>query len=182
MKCIPTEIPDVVLIELDMFEDERGFFMETYNTAKFAKFGISTDFVQDNHSYSKKGVLRGMHYQITQSQGKLIEVISGDIFDVVIDIRKQSPTFGKWIGIPLSSKDKSIIWIPIGFAHGFYVLSEYAEIKYKVTDFYSAEAERTLLWNDRDLDIKWPLADNQQPILSPKDAAGKPFSEIDVFE
>lgn len=182
MKCSATEIPDVLLIELDVFEDDRGFFMESYNAAKFAEIGIPTDFVQDNHSYSGKGVLRGMHYQITQSQGKLIEVIAGEIFDAVVDLRKTSPTFGKWVGITLSSEDKSLLWIPAGFAHGFYVFSERAEIKYKVTDYYSVEGERTLIWNDSDVGIKWPLTDNQPPVLSPKDAAGKPLSEIDVFE
>ncbi|MFC1551850.1 dTDP-4-dehydrorhamnose 3,5-epimerase [Candidatus Latescibacterota bacterium] len=182
MKCKPTEIPDVKLIELDVFEDERGFFMESFNTEKFADLGIPTEYVQDNHSYSKKGVLRGMHYQLTQTQGKLIEVISGVIFDVAVDMRKHSLTFGKWIGITLSADERSVLWIPGGFAHGFYVTGDHAEIKYKVTDYYNVDGERTLLWNDSDINIDWPLENGRAPLLSPGDAAGTPFSGIDVFE
>ena len=182
MKCKPTEIPDVKLIELDVFEDERGFFMESFNTEKFAELGIPTEYVQDNRSFSKKGVLRGMHYQLTQTQGKLIEVISGEIFDAAVDMRKHSPTFGKWVGITMSADSRSVLWIPGGFAHGFYVFSEHAEIKYKVTDYYNVDGERTLLWNDSDINIAWPLANGQTPVLSPGDKAGKPFSGIDVFE
>jgi dTDP-4-dehydrorhamnose 3,5-epimerase len=182
MKCKPTEIPDVQLIELDVFEDERGFFMESFNTEKFAGLGISAAFVQDNHSYSENGVLRGLHYQLTHTQGKLIEVISGEIFDAAVDMRKHSPTFGKWVGITLSADDRSVLWIPEGFAHGFYVTGDHAEIKYKVTDYYDVGGERTLLWNDSDINIAWPMADGRAPVLSPGDAAGNQFSVIDVFE
>ena len=182
MKFIPTGIPDVILIEMDVFEDERGFFVESYNTKKFSKAGISDDFVQDNHSGSGKGVLRGMHYQIRHTQGKLIEIVVGKVFDVVVDLRRSSPTFGKWVGAYLSPQIRAQLWIPPGFAHGYYVMSEWAEIKYKVTDFYAPEWERTLMWNDPEVGIEWPLPEEKKPLLSAKDAKGNFLNNTDVFE
>ena len=170
MICKPTDIPDVKLIELDVFEDERGFFAESFNVSKYAELGIPTSFVQDNRSHSKKGVLRGMHYQITHSQGKLIEVVTGEIFDAVVDLRKHSTTFGKWIGMTLSAETGAVLWIPAGFAHGFYVLSDYADIKYKVTDYYDAGAERTMIWNDSRVDCSGSMirVRSQAHLLSPE--------------
>ena len=182
MKFKSTEIPDVILIEMDVFEDERGFFIETYHMNKFAEAGISIPFVQDNHSGSRKGVLRGMHYQIRHTQGKLVGVVTGKVYDVAVDLRHSSPTFGKWVGVYLSSHIRSQLWIPPGFAHGFYVLSEWAEIRYKATDLYSPEWERTLLFSDQEVGIKWPFPDNQPPILSARDAGGKSLSEAEVFD
>lgn len=182
MKFTPTSIPDVILIEPRVFGDSRGFFMETYQEKLFADAGIATNFVQDNHSGSPKGVLRGMHYQIQHTQGKLVRVIAGEVYDVVIDLRRSSPTFGKWMGIMLSAENKRQLWIPEGFAHGFLVTSEWAEFMYKVTDFYSPEAERTLLWNDPTIGIEWPCLEGTTPILSAKDANGKRFEEAELFE
>lgn len=181
MEFIPTEIPDILLIEPKVFGDERGFFMETYQANHFAAAGIPTDFVQDNHSGSRQGTLRGLHYQIQQAQGKLIRVIAGEIFDAAVDIRRSSPTFGKWVGETLSAQNKRQMWIPPGFAHGFYVVSEWAEIVYKTTDFYAPAWERTIQWNDPMLGIAWPTA-NTAPILSAKDAQGIPFLNAEVFE
>ena len=181
MKFIPTEIPDVILIEMDVFEDERGFFIETYHVKKYAEAGISIPFVQDNHSGSIKGVLRGLHYQIRHAQGKLVEAVAGKVYDVAVDLRRSSSTFGKWVGVYLSPQNRSQLWIPPGFAHGFYVLSEWAEIRYKATDLYSPAWERTLLWNDKNVGIKWPFTDNQLPILSVKDAEGKSISETEEY-
>jgi dTDP-4-dehydrorhamnose 3,5-epimerase len=177
-----TSIPDVVLLELPLFEDQRGFFMETYQAAKFAQAGVSAPFVQDNHSGSKQGILRGLHYQIQQPQGKLVRVIVGEIYDVAVDLRRHSPTFGQWVGNYLSAENRLQIWVPPGFAHGFYVLSEWAEVIYKTTDYYAPQFERTLLWNDPALAIEWPLLADQAPLLSPKDAQGKPLREAEVFE
>ena len=182
MEFIPTEIPDVVLIEMDVFEDERGFFVETYHERKFAEAGITFSFVQDNHSGSQRGVLRGMHYQINNTQGKLVGVITGEVYDVAVDLRRSSPTFGKWVGVYLSPQIRSQLWIPHGFAHGFYVMSEWAEIKYKTTDFYASEWERTIIWNDPEINIEWPLIDGKPPMLSDKDAKGKTLKETDTFE
>ena len=182
MKFKPTEIPDVILIEMDVFKDERGFFIETYHANKYAGAGISIPFVQDNHSGSIKGVLRGLHYQIRHTQGKLVEAVTGKVYDVAVDLRRSSSTFGKWVGVYLSPQNRSQLWIPPGFAHGFYVLSEWAEIRYKATDIHSPEWERTLLWNDQNVGIKWPFTDNQLPILSAKDAEGKSISETEVFK
>ena len=182
MKFTPTEIPDVILIEMDVYKDERGFFIETYHAKKYTEAGISIPFVQDNHSGSIKGVLRGLHYQIRHTQGKLVEVLTGKVYDVAVDLRRSSSTFGKWVGVNLSSQNRSQLWIPPGFAHGFYVLSEWAEIRYKATDLYSPEWERTLLWNDQNVGIKWPFTDNQLPILSAKDTEGKSIFETDVFK
>jgi dTDP-4-dehydrorhamnose 3,5-epimerase len=180
MNIIPTEIPDVLIIEPQVFQDERGFFFEAYNHQKFAdKAGIAINFVQDNHSYSKQNVLRGLHYQIKQPQGKLIRVISGTIFDVAVDLRKSSPTFGQWVGCELNTLNKRQLWIPSGFAHGFVVLSATAEVLYKTTDFYAPQYDRCIIWNDPDLAIDWHLV--SPPILSAKDAAGKPFATAEVF-
>ena len=181
MKFIKTKIPDVIIVEPRVFEDHRGFFMETWETRKFAGVGINADFVQDNHSKSVKGTLRGLHYQIKQPQGKLVQVIAGEVFDVAVDIRKNSPTFGKWVGILLTSDNKRQVWVPPGFAHGFYVLTETAEFTYKCTDFYAPEHERTILWNDKDLAINWPVKPGLPLILSEKDKAGISFKKAEVY-
>jgi dTDP-4-dehydrorhamnose 3,5-epimerase len=182
MEFVPTTLPDVVLIKPKVFDDPRGFFMETYREDRFIANGISQQFVQENHSASGKGVLRGLHYQIRQTQGKLVRVISGEIFDVAVDIRRSSPTFGKWVGIILSAENKHQLWVPGGFAHGFYVLSESAEVVYKVTDYYAPEWERSILWNDPQIDIDWQLAKDMPPVLSQKDLNGKPLVEAELFE
>jgi dTDP-4-dehydrorhamnose 3,5-epimerase len=177
MHIYPTELQGVVVIEPKIFSDARGYFLETYNAKTFAEAGITERFVQDNQSQSKRGVLRGLHYQIEQSQGKLIRVLLGEIFDVVVDIRPASRTYGKWSGLNLSAAEQKMIWIPKGFAHGFYTLSETAEVAYKVTEFYAPQHEQTLLWNDADLAIRWPL--QGEPILSEKDKAGHSFREFE---
>ena len=182
MKFTATSIPEVILIEPNIFGDERGFFMETFRAAQFAEAGIPTRFIQDNHSGSRQGALRGLHYQIRQAQGKLLRVVSGEIFDVVVDIRRSSPSFGKWEGIYLSAKNKLQVWIPPGFAHGFYVLSDWAEVLYKTTDYYAPQWERTILWNDPEIGIQWPLIEGAPPTLSPKDAQGKRLSEAELFD
>ncbi len=182
MKCTPTELPDVLLIEPKVFADSRGFFLETFQREKYRQIGITEDFVQDNHSGSSGGILRGLHYQIRQPQGKLIWIAAGEVFDVAVDLRHSSPTFGKWVGMGLSADSKAQLWIPPGFAHGFYVTSNWAEVYYKATDYYAPEWERTLLWNDPALGIDWPLVDGHAPLLSPKDAQGKPLKEADLFE
>ena len=177
-----THIPEVFLIELPVFEDDRGFFIETYQDAKLSQLGIEARFVQDNHSGSNCGVLRGLHYQIRQPQGKLVRATSGKIFDVAVDLRQSSPTFGRWVGTILSAEKPLQLWIPPGFAHGFYVLSDWAEVIYKITDYYAPQWERTLLWNDPDVGIEWPLLTDSSPLLSPKDLQGKAFKEAEVFE
>ncbi len=182
MEFIPTKIPDVILIRPKIFGDERGFFFESYQKRLFFDANITMDFVQDNQSGSKQGILRGLHYQIRQPQGKLVRVVVGEIFDVAVDVRRSSLTFGQWVGAILSSENKHQIWIPLGFAHGFYVLSEWAEVYYKATDYYAPQWERTLLWNDPTLGIEWPIYKGQSPSLSSKDADGKILSEIEVFE
>ncbi len=182
MKFTPTEIPDVILIEPRLFGDERGFFMETYQSVIFTEAGISAAFVQDNHSGSRQGILRGLHFQIHQAQGKLFRVIAGEVFDVAVDIRKSSPTFKKWTGILLSAQNKCQLWVPPGFAHGFYVLSEWAEVTYKTTDLYAPQWERTLTWNDPDIGVRWPLINGQPPLLSTKDSQGQPLSQIELFD
>lgn len=181
MQFIPTKIPDVILIEPKVFSDERGFFLESYQKKRFAEAGIHADFVQDNHSKSQKGTLRGLHYQIQQTQGKLVRVIVGEIFDVAVDIRRESPTFGKWVGDHLSAENKKMLWVPARFAHGFYVTSPEAEVLYKATDYYAPQWERTIVWNDPTIGINWPFGDIS-PLLSPKDVTGKLFSEAEVFE
>ena len=179
MQVIPTAIPDVLIIEPEIFADERGFFFESWNEGAFREAGIKARFVQDNHSRSAQNVVRGLHYQIKQPQGKLIRAIAGEVFDVVVDIRRSSPTFGKWVGTKLSGEDRHMLWVPPGFAHGFVVLSEYAEFLYKTTDYYSPEYERTILWNDSNLAISWPISG--EPLLSAKDQAGTPFKQAEVF-
>jgi dTDP-4-dehydrorhamnose 3,5-epimerase len=181
MNVIPTAIPDVLIIEPKVFGDDRGFFFESYNEKTFReKTGVTSSFVQDNHSLSARNVLRGLHYQIRQPQGKLVRVISGEVFDVAVDIRRNSPTFGKWVGARLSAQDKRQLWIPPGFAHGFVVLSEAAEFVYKTTDYWAPEWERTIVWNDPTLAIDWPI--DGEPTLAAKDKAGKSFSTAEVFE
>ena len=182
MQISKTKLPGVVLIEPKVFEDERGFFFESYHKQLFDEQGISLEFVQDNHSRSKQGALRGMHYQIRQSQGKLVRVIIGEIFDVAVDIRKSSPTFGEWVGVELSAENKTQIYVPPGFAHGFYVMSEWAEVLYKTTDYYAPQWERTILWNDARINITWPLLDGESPLLSPKDELGLPLDQADVYD
>jgi dTDP-4-dehydrorhamnose 3,5-epimerase len=179
MKVTPTGLPDVLLIQPKIFGDARGFFFESWNEREFEKAGIRARFVQDNHSRSGKGVLRGLHYQLRQPQGKLVRVTAGEIFDVAVDIRRGAPTFGRWEGARLSSESKNMLWIPVGFAHGFLVLSDFAEVIYKTTDFYAPEHERCILWNDAQLGIEWPVSG--APLLSPKDAAGVRLRDAEVF-
>jgi len=180
MKIIQTAIAGVLLIEPRVFGDERGFFFESYNERAFLEAtGVAAKFVQDNHSRSVKNTLRGLHYQIRQPQGKLVRAVAGEVFDVVVDLRRSSPTFGKWEGHHLSAENKNIVWVPPGLAHGFCVLSEYADFLYKTTDYWAPQHERTLLWNDPDLAIAWPFAG--EPILAAKDRAGKRLSEAEVF-
>jgi len=179
MKIIPTAIPDVVLLEPKVFGDERGFFLESWNKRSFAELGITADFVQDNHSKSQKNVLRGLHYQIEHAQGKLVRVVAGAVYDVAVDLRRSSPTFGQWVGFTLSAEDKRMAWIPPGFAHGFCVTSESAEFLYKTTDYYSPAHERTLLWNDPQLAIPWPLSG--EPLLAAKDKSGLPLTAAETF-
>ncbi len=182
MDAKPTAISDVLILTSRVNEDERGFFMETYQAKKFAALGITASFPQDNHSRSRRGVLRGLHYQIHQPQGKLVRVVLGEIFDAAVDIRRASPTFGKWIGVRLSAENKRQLWVPPGFAHGYYVLSDWAEIIYKATDFYAPQWERTLLWDDPQLKIEWPLVKDCPLLLSSKDRAGVPLSQAEVYE
>jgi dTDP-4-dehydrorhamnose 3,5-epimerase len=182
MKFTPTSIPDVILVEPEIYGDQRGFFLETYHTQKFVDGGIEADFVQDNHSGSQRGTLRGLHYQIRHSQGKLIRVVVGEIYDVAVDIRRSSATFGKWVGMNLSIENRWQLWVPPGFAHGFYVLSDWAEVVYKVTDIYAPEWDRTILWKDPELKIDWPLLDGEAPILSEKDRQGKLLYEAELFD
>ena len=181
MRFIPTLIPDVIIIEPKVFADERGFFLESYQKERFVEAGIQAEFVQDNHSKSHYGTLRGLHYQIQQPQGKLIRVIAGEIYDVAVDLRKHSSTFGKWVGHYLSAENKKMLWIPTGFAHGFYVTSPAAEVTYKATDYYDPQWERTIAWNDPTLNIDW-LIKGDAPILSPKDKRGRLFIEAETFE
>lgn len=180
MNIIPTAIPEVLIIEPKVFGDERGFFFESFNQAKFeAAIGRQVNFVQDNHSKSAKHVLRGLHYQIQQPQGKLVRVVQGEVFDVAVDIRKNSPTFGKWVGQILSAENKKQLWVPEGFAHGFVVLSESAEFLYKTTDYYAPEFERSIIWNDPDISIVWPI--QAAPILSAKDQQAKTLATAECF-
>lgn len=180
MNKIETAIPEVFLIEPKVFGDARGFFYESWNKQTLANLGLDVDFVQDNHSKSQRGVLRGLHYQIQHPQGKLVRVVAGEVFDVAVDLRKLSPTFGKWVGFTLSSENKRLAWIPPGFAHGFVVTSEAAEFLYKTTDYWFPEFERSLLWNDPAVGIDWPL--EGAPKLAAKDAAGASLQDAEVFE
>ena len=182
MHWAPLSIPDVLLIEPRVFHDERGFFLETFQAKKYALAGIPALMVQDNLSSSRRDVLRGLHYQILLPQGKLVSVLAGDIFDVAVDLRRSSATFGQWVGVVLSSRDRKQLWIPPGFAHGFLVLTESADVLYKVTDFWNPEGERTLAWDDPQVGIRWPLPDGRRPLLSPKDARGVPLAQADLFD
>ena len=180
MKVTKTAIPDVLLVEPTVFGDERGFFYESYNQRKWQELtGLDTHFVQDNHSKSSQGVLRGIHYQIEHSQGKLVRVVAGEVYDVAVDFRKSSPTFGKWVAEHLSAENKKMLWVPEGFGHGFLVLSETAEFLYRTTDFYAPEHERCVVWNDPDLNISWPNVG--EPQLSEKDAKGILFAEAEYY-
>lgn len=181
MKVIDTAIPDVKIIEAQVFGDERGFFMETYRASIMNELTGGKPFVQDNHSKSSQGILRGLHYQMQQTQGKLVRVVQGAVFDVAVDMRRNSPTFGKWVGEVLSAENKKQLWVPEGFAHGFYVMTESAEFVYKCTDYYAPESDRSLKWNDPEVGIEWPLVDGKQPLLSEKDENGKSFSDADTF-
>ena len=184
MKKIATSLPGLLLLEPRVFGDDRGFFLESYNQRTFAELGIPEPFVQDNHSYSEKNVIRGLHYQIRQPQGKLVRVITGEILDVALDLRRTSPTFGKWESVKLSGENKHILWIPRGFAHGFRVVSQAAHVMYKTTDFYAPEHERTVAWNDPRLNIAWQLDGEPavSAIISAKDQRGVPFQQAEKFE
>jgi dTDP-4-dehydrorhamnose 3,5-epimerase len=180
MKAIPTGIPGVLLLEPKVFGDDRGFFFESYNRRAFREAtGLDPDFVQDNHSKSARNVLRGLHYQVRNAQGKLVRVTAGEVFDAVVDLRRSSPTFGKWLGVTLSAANRRMLWVPEGFAHGFVVTSESAEFLYKATDYYAPEHERSLLWNDPALGIAWPL--QGAPLLKPNDASGTPLASAETF-
>lgn len=180
MKATRLAIPDVVLLEPKIFGDDRGFFFESFNQQRFEEaIGRTVNFVQDNHSRSAKGVLRGLHYQIQQPQGKLVRVTHGEVFDVAVDLRKSSTTFGKWVGAVLSAENKHQLWVPEGFAHGFLVLSEYADFLYKTTNYYAPSQERCILWNNPEISISWPI--NENPILSPKDARGVSLDSAEVY-
>ena len=180
MEAVKTSLQDVLIFEPKVFGDTRGFFFESFNARRFAELtGITTPFVQDNHSRSQKGVLRGLHYQIRQPQGKLVRVVAGDVYDVAVDLRRSSPDFGKWTGITLSAENKRIVWIPAGFAHGFVVLSDSAEFLYKTTDYWAPQHERCIRWNDSSLAIDWPVSGNV--LVSAKDAQGVAFADAEVF-
>jgi len=178
VEIISTEIPEVFLVKPNVFEDRRGYFLESYNERALSSIGFNQHFVQDNHSHSRKGVLRGLHHQIKHPQGKLVRAIYGEIFDVAVDLRRDSAFFGKWLGRRLSSDNKLMMWIPPGFAHGFVVLSESADVLYKTTDYYAPEFERTILWNDPDLAISWPLTGN--PVISEKDMRGTRLKDAEL--
>lgn len=181
MRVIETTIPEVLIVEPTVFGDERGFFFESFNARRFAELtGVHSHFVQDNHSRSVKGVLRGLHYQIRQPQGKLVRVVSGEVWDVAVDLRRSSPTFGQWVGVTLSAENKRQLWIPEGFAHGFVVVSESAEFLYKTTDYWAPEHERCIAWNDPAIGISWPLIG--QPLLSAKDGQGCLLTEAETFD
>jgi len=181
MKATSLAIPDVILLEPTVFGDDRGFFFESFNHAQFeTAIGRTISFVQDNHSRSVKNVLRGLHYQIRQPQGKLVRVIAGQVFDVAVDLRKNSPTFGKWVGEFLSAENKKQLWVPEGFAHGFVVVSDYAEFLYKATDYYAPQYERSVLWSDSAIGIQWPIV--HEPMLSAKDIAANLLSDAEVYD
>ncbi|MCK5888704.1 MAG: dTDP-4-dehydrorhamnose 3,5-epimerase [Methylococcales bacterium] len=182
MKYIETAIPDVKIVEPQVFGDERGFFMETFRVDEFNQHGAERHFVQDNHSKSAQSILRGLHYQLTQTQGKLVRVVSGEVYDVAVDMRQSSPTFGQHVGVVLSAENKRMLWVPEGFAHGFYVMSESAEFVYKCTEYYAPEHEVSLRWNDPALNIQWPLVNEEQPSLSAKDQEGFLFKDAPYFD
>ena len=179
MQLIPTSLKDVVILEPKVFGDPRGFFMEAYNEATFRALGLPIRYVQDNHSGSHRGVLRGLHYQLQQPQGKLVSVLCGEIFDAAVDLRQDSAQFGQWFGLEMNAQDRRLLWVPPGFGHGFLVLSEYAEVCYKTTDFYAPALERTILWNDPAIGIEWPL--DGEPILSEKDRAGSLLADAKTY-
>ncbi|HVQ07458.1 MAG TPA: dTDP-4-dehydrorhamnose 3,5-epimerase [Allosphingosinicella sp.] len=180
MKVLETDLPEVKIIEPAVYTDDRGFFMETWNARSFAAAGIDADFVQDNHSRSARGALRGLHYQIVQPQGKLVRAVAGRLFDVAVDIRRSSPRFGRWTGVELTAENKRMLWVPTGFAHGFLALEDDTELVYKCTDFYAPEHDRSLLWSDPAIGIDWPDA-GREPIVSAKDQAALPLAEADTF-
>lgn len=182
MGFIVTPLPGVLIYEPQVFSDARGFFMETFQKKRFAEAGIALDFVQDNHSRSQQGILRGLHYQIKQPQGKLVRVVVGEVFDVAVDIRRSSAYFGQWFGCILSAENKRQLWVPPGFAHGYYTISDVAEFLYKATDFYAPAHERTILWNDPDIGINWPIESRAKLVLSEKDARGLSFLTAEVYE
>jgi len=182
MKYLHLNLPDVILIEPEIFGDHRGFFMETFREDEFKKNLCCETFVQDNHSKSSQGILRGLHYQIQHPQGKLVRVISGEVFDVAVDLRKSSPFFGKWAGAFLSAENKKMLWVPPGFAHGFYVISQEAEFVYKCTDYYSPHHERCITWNDPSIGIEWPVIPGTAPVLSKKDGSGLSLQNAEVFK
>ena len=182
MNITSTAIPDVKRVEPQVFSDERGFFLETFRAEILAEAGISGDFVQDNHSGSRKLVLRGLHYQLQSPQGKLVRAVTGEIFDVAVDLRRSSPTFGRWVGEMISADNKRMLWIPPGFAHGFLVLSAWADVLYKTTEYYARSHDRTLVWNDATVGIHWPLLSGEVPILSAKDASGACLEKAEVYE
>jgi dTDP-4-dehydrorhamnose 3,5-epimerase len=181
MKVSASAIPEVKVLEPDVFGDERGFFLESWNRERFAEAGIDADFVQDNHSRSVRGTLRGLHYQVERPQGKLVQAVSGTVFDVVVDLRRSSPTYGRWVSFELSGDDHQMVWIPAGFAHGFYVLSAEADFLYKCTDYYSPELDRTIAWNDPELAIDWPVPAGEQPLVSGKDQQGSSFATAETY-
>lgn len=182
MKVLQTALPGVLLVEPRVFGDDRGFFFESFNARAFRDAtGVTLDFVQDNHSHSRRDVLRGIHYQVRQAQGKLVRAVSGEVFDVAVDLRRGSPTFGRWEGFVLSAQNRRMLWVPPGFGHGFLVLSESADFLYKTTDYWAPEHERCLVWNDPDVGIDWPLA-GRAPVLSAKDAQGLPLARAECFE
>ena len=181
MEFTPTRIADVVVIDPVVYEDARGFLMETWQAQKFAAAGIETGFVQDVHSRSSRDTIRGLHYQVEQAQGKLVRVITGEVFDVAVDVRRSSSTFGQWVGEVLSAGNRKLIWIPPGFAHGFMVTSEYADIEYRMTDYYAPEYERTIRWDDPDLGIDWPVRKGHEPVIADKDLAGRALQEAEVY-
>jgi len=181
MQASPTRIAEIQIVSPEVLSDQRGFFFESYCKSDFESLGIGDEFVQDNQSGSSGGVLRGLHYQIKHPQGKLVRVVAGEIFDVAVDLRQGSPTFGDWIGVRLSAANRRMLWIPAGFAHGFYTISEWAEVVYKVTDYYTPEWERTLRWNDPQVNIDWPLMKGRDPILSKKDADGALLEDAETY-
>jgi len=181
MEFIPTGIPAVVLIRPKVFSDQRGYFFESWEERKFAAGGLNAKFVQDNHSHSTRGVLRGLHYQLQQPQGKLVRVTAGSVFDVAVDIRRSSPSFGRWVGFELSAQNHHMLWVPPGFAHGYLTLSDVADFLYRCTDFYAPGSERAILWKDPDLNVVWPAAAGVEPIVSAKDAAARLFRDAEYF-
>ena len=182
MKVVGTPIDGLLIIEPQVFGDERGFFIETWQAERYREAGVEGTFVQDNHSRSRRGILRGLHYQIQNPQGKLVRVTAGEVFDVAVDLRRSSKTFGQWHGVILSAENHRQFWVPPGFAHGFYVMSESADFNYKCTDYYSPDFERSLLWDDAEVGIEWPLVDGEHPQLSQKDAAASSLTNAEVFD